>query len=304
MNLSYSKMEVLKSIPSNYCCGMSFVSAVLKLECTIHNDMSKIILPCSEDVAEKFKQIINIFYNQKITIHKDEKSYVITGDIASLLFDTGVIEKVENEVALKYGIDEILLDSECCKKTFLKTVFVCVGKFYHNVDENQNSQGYNLELSFKDYAMADDVKALLEYYGMQFKINSRKNVTTLYTKNSETINNFFVLTDAITSFLEFQNNLTLREIKNSVNRQNNCYESNLDKTISASVKQVQAIQYIEKNFGIDILDEDLVEVALLRLANCDLTLNELVKLYGKKITRSGLKYKLDKIVKIYEKLKN
>lgn len=303
MNLSHSKIEVLKSIPFNYCCGMSFVSAVLKLTSTIQNDLSKICLSCSDDVAEKFKQIVDSFYNQKITIAKDGKNYVITGDLASLLFDSGVIEKVENEIAIKYGIDEMLLDSECCKKTFLKAIYVCVGKFYHNVDESQNSTGYNLEFNFKDYAIADDVKALLGYFELQFKMNSRKNITTLYTKNSETINNFFVLIDAVSCSLEFQNNLTFREIKNSVNRQNNCYEYNLDKTISASVKQIHAIQYIEKNYGMDILDDDLVEVALLRLANCDLTLNELVQLYGKKITRSGLKYKLDKIVKIYEKLK-
>ena len=103
------------------------------------------------------------------------------------------LKKVENEIAIKYGVDEMLLDSECCKKTFLKAVYVCVGKFYHNVDESQNSTGYNLEFNFKDYAIADDVKALLGYFELQFKMNSRKNITTLYTKNSETINNFFCI---------------------------------------------------------------------------------------------------------------
>lgn len=303
MGLSQSKTEVLKSIPFNYCCGMSFVSAVLKLTSVIESDLSQVSVQCADEVAKKIEQIINAFYNNRIFLKNDNKKYILTGDVSSLLFDAGMIEKVQNEIAIKYGIDQILLDSDCCKKTFLKAVFVCVGKFYHNVDENKKSTGYNLEFSFKDYAMADDVKALMEYFELNFKIITRNNVVSLYTKNSETINNFFVLIDAVFSSLEFQNNLTLREIKNSVNRQNNCYDHNLDKTISASVKQINAIQYIEKNFGLDILDDDLVEIALLRLANSDLTLSELIKLYSQKITRSGLKYKLDKIVKIYEKLK-
>ena len=44
---------------------MSFVSAVLKLTSTIQNDLSKIYLSCSDDVAERLKQIIDSFYNQK-----------------------------------------------------------------------------------------------------------------------------------------------------------------------------------------------------------------------------------------------
>ena len=95
----------------------------------------------------------------------------------------------------------------------------------------------------------------------------------------------------------------MREMRNSANRQNNCFESNLDKTIDASSTQMTAINYILNNYSLDILDDNLKEVALARIANPDVSLSELRTLLNDKISRAGIKYRLDKIIAIYKKLK-
>ena len=92
-------------------------------------------------------------------------------------------------------------------------------------------------------------------------------------------------------------------MRNTVNRQNNCFESNLDKTLDASAAQFTAINYIVDNYTIDYLSENLREVALARIANPDISLNELRTLLNNKISRAVIKYRLDKIIEIYHKLK-
>ena len=56
--------------------------------------------------------------------------------------------------------------------------------------------------------------------------------------------------------------------------------------------------------GIEYLNENLREVALARLANPDISLNELRLLLNNKISRAGIKYRLDKIIEIYQKIKS
>ena len=102
---------------------------------------------------------------------------------------------------------------------------------------------------------------------------------------------------------ELQNSLVMREMRNDANRKGNCFDANLNKTINASTQQVKAIDYIIGRFGLEYLDTNLQEVALLRLSNPESTLSELQKLYPSQITRAGLKYKLDKILAIYNELK-
>ena len=51
---------------------------------------------------------------------------------------------------------------------------------------------------------------------------------------------------------------------NSAKRSVNCDNANMDRTIEASMKQVEAIQKIEKHIGIDSLPEKLRETARLR----------------------------------------
>ena len=118
----------------------------------------------------------------------------------------------------------------------------------------------------------------------------------LYSKDSQVLIEFLVLVGANNTAFELQNNLVMREIRNDANRKGNCFDANLNKTINASTEQVKAIDYIITNFGLDYLDDNLQEVALLRLSNPESTLSELQQLYSTQITRAGLKYKLDKTV--------
>ena len=181
-------------------------------------------------------------------------------------------------------------------------MFLLAGNFYYNQDNNLNSKGYSLEFVFKRNDLMNIARDLLSSYNFSFKNIIRQHNYVLYTKNSNQICDLLVLLGAITTSLDVQNTLAVRELRNSANRQNNCFESNLDKTLNASNDQLIAINYIMDNDMLDMLDENLKEVALARLANPDISLKELQEILPNKISRAGIKYRLDKIIALYKKL--
>ena len=98
--------------------------------------------------------------------------------------------------------------------------------------------------------------------------------------------------------LMLSNEIVTRELRNKVNRQVNCINANINKTVEASLKQINAIKLIENTIGLESLPEDLQEVAVLRLANPEESLDELLKLSTIKLTRSGLNHRFRKLIKI------
>jgi DNA-binding protein WhiA len=94
-------------------------------------------------------------------------------------------------------------------------------------------------------------------------------------------------------------------MRNSVNRLVNCETANLNKTIGASIRQVENIRYINATVGLQILPEKLREIAELRLNYTDVTLKELGEMVsGGTISKSGINHRLRKIDAIAEKLRS
>ena len=56
--------------------------------------------------------------------------------------------------------------------------------------------------------------------------------------------------------------MEIKDKKNNANRVNNCSVSNIDKTVTASVNQVRAIEIISQTIGLQSLDKHLFEVAV------------------------------------------
>ena len=296
-----SKQEILNSISKNSCCNYAFISSIFLLS-KISFNKNDLVLELDNFLHNKVKEVINKLY-PTIKIEANEGELKLGGgEIKQLLIDCGLISSnIDLDIEVN-GLNEELLMSDCCKITFLKALYLCSGNLYYNKNNFEKSNGYSIEFVFKNLALADDSKALMKYLGIKVGLTKRGNNVIMYIKNSEEIYNLFVRLNAVETSLAIQNNLVMREMRNDANRQGNCFDANLNKTLTASREQVKAIDYIIKNYGIDYLDESLQETALLRLANEDITLNEMQKLYSTKISRAGLKYKLDKIISIYKSL--
>jgi DNA-binding protein WhiA len=263
----------------------------------------QVVLSVPAHLFDKFCTILKSCYPE-MNIKFSKDGIVITGkNLIDMLEELEVAFFNGQEMDESNGCNETFLANDCCKISYLKGVFLCVGRVYYNSDSLAKSNGYSLEFVFKDYQLADDMKALTKFLGIKLKSVKRGNNIVLYSKDSQVLVDFLVKIGAMNEAFEVQNSLIMREMRNDANRKGNCFDANLNKTINASTEQVKAIDYIISHFGLDYLDASLQEVALLRLSNPESTLSELQQLYSTQITRAGLKYKLDKILSIYKELK-
>ena len=102
--------------------------------------------------------------------------------------------------------------------------------------------------------------------------------------------------------LKLQNEISLRQVRNNVNRQNNCINANITKTVNASMNQIQAIQKIKETVGLETLPAGLKEICELRLEHPEDSLDSLTKLMSFPITKSGINHKFRKIIKIAKEI--
>ena len=133
---------------------------------------------------------------------------------------------------------------------------------------------------------------------IKFKELERKNGYSLYIKEGEEISKFLAFIGANSSVLKFEEIRVIRDMKNNVNRKVNCETANLNKTINAAVKQIDAIKKIKARGNFENLSENLREIANLRLENPDASLVELGQMLKNPIGKSGVNHRLNQLIEL------
>lgn len=199
---------------------------------------------------------------------------------------------IENKIVLTDQIGK----KEEEKRAFIRGLFMGAGSV--NNPENK----YHLEIIVANEEILWMVKELLENLGIHIKILQTKQKNSLYLKEGEEISRFLALIGANKAVMQFEDIRVQREMRGKVNRIVNCESANLNKTINASIEQIAAIRKLKQNGKFNKLDENLKEIANLRLENPDMPLSELGKLLKNPIGKSGVNYRLKKIMEIANEL--
>ena len=322
MSFAYdAKLEVLKEDITNDCCAISFLSAIIKCSGQLNISDKKYVVEIFTEIKElypKINDIIKQYYGQECeldttddeTISKNIRYRITLPEEATqqLLIDMGIVQlDEEGFMAINNGISNFLIADDCCKRAYVKGAFVScatsniVIKNYDN-QTTKNTSGYHLEFVFNFENLADDFVKLLGKFEIPAKVTIRKNSPVVYIKEYQLICDALALVGAPNAVLTLQNEAAIREVRNNVNRQTNCFNANLNKTVSAAVRQMKAIKIIQDNMGLENLDEPLMELCLIRLANPDESLDKLRELYSYKISKSGINHRLEKICKIADEI--
>ena len=139
---------------------------------------------------------------------------------------------------------------------------------------------------------------ILEKLDIKVKKMVVKNKYCIYIKEGEEISKTLALIGANKAVMKFEEIRIQREMRGKVNRLVNCESANLNKTINASVEQIAAINKLKQEGRYNKLNDNLKEIAELRLENPDMPLIELGKLLKEPIGKSGVNYRLKKIMEI------
>ena len=194
-------------------------------------------------------------------------------------------------------MNHLVIQRDCCKRAFLRGIFLAAGSI------SDPEKSYHLEIVCSTMERALQVQAILKDFQLDGRIINRKKNQVVYLKEGSQIVELLGLMEASISLMNLENIRIRKEISNNVNRKVNCETANITKTVSAAVKQIEDIRYIETHMGFSQLSEGLEEMAVLRLKHQDATLKELGEMLTPPVGKSGVTHRLRKLSRIAEELR-
>jgi DNA-binding protein WhiA len=191
-----------------------------------------------------------------------------------------------------------LLRRPCCRKAYLRGAFLAGGSI------SDPEKTYHMEITSHDLLLVTELNRLMGTFRLNGKVISRKGNYIIYLKEGDNIVDFLNIIGAHTALMELENIRILKEMRNNVNRIVNCETANLEKTVDASVRQVDNIRYIRDTTGLGRLPRNLSDIAELRLQYPDASLKELGDMLTPPLGKSGVNHRLRKLDKIAESERN
>uniref|UniRef100_UPI004056DAA3 DNA-binding protein WhiA n=1 Tax=Agathobacter sp. TaxID=2021311 RepID=UPI004056DAA3 len=194
------------------------------------------------------------------------------------------------------AIQGLYLDRMCCKRAFIRGAFMATGSM------SDPNKAYHFEIVCKTRAQAQRLQELMQEFETDAKIVERKSHHVVYLKEGSQIVDMLNVMEAYVSLMNLENVRILKEVRNSINRKVNCETANINKTVSAAVKQIADIERIRDTVGLDALPVPLREVARVRLEHPDAPLKELGDYLSPPVGKSGINHRLRRIAAFAEKL--
>ena len=154
-----------------------------------------------------------------------------------------------------WDINSNMKQDEQLARLYIREAFIKSGSI------NNPSKKYHLQIMFKENKKAEEMRLLLENFNINAKIIKKDKEYMLYIKDGEEISNFLALIGANNSVLRFEEVRVIKETRNEINRIVNCETANLNKTINASVKQIEDINFIKKMKKFSSMPDSLKEIS-------------------------------------------
>lgn len=278
-----TKESLLSLETGKKCCRFAELAGIALFAGRIRNGELR-ILSEFEGTVKKFVMLSKSCFGKSFDIQRGK------GNFFCIVSEREIINKLSVDM-----LNEIA-DRECCRTAFLRGAFLGGGTI---VDPNKN---YNMEFLLPNEKLCSEFIGVLESLELSFKKTVRKGSMVVYVKNSETIGDALAYMGAFSSQMELLNVKIEKEIRNDMNRAANSETANMDKILTASAKQIKAIQKIEENIGLDNIPDELREVAVLRNKYKDISLEVLGKMLTPPLSKSGVNHRIKKILSIAESI--
>lgn len=305
------KEELSRQLQKSRHCQIAEIAAILsftgRLEASQEGDSLRIY---TENIflARKyfmlmrntFQANVKIAVRQNVYLHKN-RIFVISLQEQEEIRRVLQAVKWQNEqgehIRGKGLTNGLLVQKSCCRRAFIRGAFLSAGSM------SNPEKSYHFEIVCAQEDGALQLQEIINSFGMEAKIVRRKKSYVVYLKEGAQIVDMLNVMEAHVALMNLENVRILKEMRNSVNRQVNCETANINKTVSAAVRQVEDINYIKSVRGLDSLPDNLREIALLRLEYPQAALKELGTFLNPPVGKSGVNHRLRKLCEIAEDLK-
>jgi cell division protein WhiA len=304
---SETKKE-LTNLEQKKCCGKSELSALIRMNGSLSFSSRKLIVDIQTEnaaiarriytlIKSNFQVQVELLVRKKMRLKKNNVYIVRLSEEAKFILEDLMI--LGEGFTFVHDISSGLIQKKCCRRAYLRGAFLAGGSV-----NNPETSSYHLEIFSLYKEHNDSLCELMNTFSLNSKTLERKKGFITYLKEAEKITEFLNIIGAHNALLRFEDIRIVRDMRNSVNRLVNCETANLNKTIGASVRQVENIRFIDQTVGLHILPGKLREIAELRVAYQEVTLKELGEMVsGGAISKSGINHRLRKIDEIADKLR-
>ena len=309
---SQVKEELSRQMSSARHCQIAEIAAILSLCGRIHIDENEnySIRIHTENVAvaRKYFTLLKKAFNIRTDISirrnaflKKNRTYSVMirnhEDAVRVLKAAKLVDE-HGEIGENLSVvRNLVIQNPCCRRAFIRGAFLAAGSI------SDPEKFYHFEIACTSMEKAKQLQEVISTFSIDAKIVVRKKYYVVYIKEGSQIVELLGLMEAHVALMELENIRILKEMRNSVNRQVNCETANINKTVSAAVKQLGDITYIRDTVGLDYLPEALAEIARIRLEMPDATLKELGESLNPPVGKSGVNHRLRKISTIAEMLR-
>jgi len=308
---SDTRGELARELCAHICCARSELAAALLSSGGISyrgkNRYALSLTAADAAVVRRYFALLKQFWG-------------ITGQIRTLVSDslsgqTRYQLMIPEEESLRLLEETMLLDDSalfgvrqwpdpelvkyaCCRKSFVKGAFLMCGAV-SNPDKE-----YHIEIAAPTEEFAQFVIEMMNYFEISAKMTCRKAKYVVYLKRAEEISSVLTLLGATNSVLHLENVRIKKDVSNQVNRQMNCDTFNINRTMNAAGSQIQDIQFLDEQIGLDKLPGQLREIAEVRVSNPEISLSGLGELLNPPISKSGVNGRLRKLSELARKLRS
>ena len=191
-------------------------------------------------------------------------------------------------------VGNVVVQNPCCRRAFLRGAFLASGSI------SDPEKFYHFEIVCATEPKARQIQSIMATFDIEAKIVMRKRYYVAYIKEGSQIVDMLNVMEAHLSLMELEN---IRILRNRVNRQVNCETANINKTVSAAVKQINDIVFIRDTAGFESLPPGLAQIARARLEKPEATLKELGEDLEPPVGKSGVNHRLRKLCELAERLR-
>ena len=298
------KEELSKDCNSpRHCCIAETAAIISMCGKVIFDEKDRVRIEIHTEnvtVARKYFTLLKKTYNINTDISirhssslNKNRSYVLSvndDETARKILMTCRLMKPFGVIEEDFSIsDSLIIQRECCKRAFIRGAFLAAGSVSDPV------KTYHFEIVCLSEAKAKQLQMIMETFNINARVIKRRKYFVVYVKDSSQVVDLLNIMGAYNALMDMENVRIVKDMRNNVNRKVNCETANIHKTVSAAVKQIEDIRFIQMSSAFDELPESLQEMAELRIRYPEATLAELGQLLDTPVGKSGVNHRLKKI---------
>jgi len=298
------KSELVRLVVSGDCCRRSELTAIVKQHGTLQlsraGGIGLNIATQNPGVARLVFKLVKehqpdarVFIRRRSAFRKNRMYLIFAPMAEKILSNLGIWDDQEKSLRLTSQA----LGSECCNRAYLRGAFIISGTI-----NDPNRVSYHLEMVSEYQDQADFLCEVMRRCNLSPRVVRRKELYVVYLKEGEQVVDFLNLIGAHQSLLKVEGARVRKSMRNQVNRLVNAETANINKTVTASWRQVDCIRYLDQKMGVINLPAALRETADVRGKYPDASLQELGALFNPPLSKSAVNHRLRKLEALAFKL--